>query len=110
MREAEELTSLVAALGGKARVEPVEQETLLEPLLFSYGSMVTVDPATGLLQVQGCEVHSTTHYIVVTTLQCSAVQCRVCTAHPDPSHCWPTLQRHHLTSPPLRRRWPTLLM
>ena len=74
MQEAGELASLVAALGGEARVEQVEQEELLEPLLFSCGSVVTLDPVTGLLQVQGSEVHSTTHYLVVTTLQCSVVQ------------------------------------
>jgi hypothetical protein len=109
MWEAEELASLVAALGGKARVEPVEQEMLLEPLLFSYGSVATVDPATDHLQVQGSEVHSTTHYLVVTTLQCSAGSALHC-VHPDPSLSWPTLQHRHLTSPPLRCRWPILLM
>ena len=76
---------------------------------YSCGSVVTVDPATDHLQVQGYEVHSTTHYLVVTTLQCSAGSALHC-VHPDPSLSWPTLQHRHLTSPPLRCRWPILLM
>ena len=71
MREAEELTSLVAALGGKARVEPVEQEKLLEPLLFSYGSVVTVDPATGLLQATSAPAQvANVTYVDPPTLPC----------------------------------------
>ena len=33
--DAEELARLVATLGGQARVEPVQQEPVLQPLLFS---------------------------------------------------------------------------
>jgi hypothetical protein len=46
---------------------------------YSCGSVVTVDRETNHLQVQGYEVHSTTHYLVVTTLQCT-----LCSAHCAP--------------------------
>ena len=46
-------SGLVATLGGQAREEPVQQEPVQEPLLFTYGEGMAalVDLVTGLLPV-----------------------------------------------------------
>jgi hypothetical protein len=59
--DAEELARLVATLGGQARVEPVQQEPVLEPLLFHYGEEMTalVGLPPALQQVDHVDFHYT---------------------------------------------------